>query len=221
MIKTQKLTKQYHAGATSLSAIHDIDLEIAAGEFIAITGPSGAGKSTLLHLLGCLDTPTSGEYFLNGRNVGHLTLAELALIRNQNIGYVFQDSMLLSHLNAMENVSLPLIYAGIDELKALESAKHLLTDLGLADRLSFYPEQLSGGQQQRIAIARALAMEPKLILADEPTGNLDTENAQLIMNILIKLNRNNGVTIILVTHEPSLAKQAHKIITIIDGKIHK
>jgi putative ABC transport system ATP-binding protein len=219
VIKTEKLTKRYTSGLIDLRAVYDIDLEIVAGEFTAITGPSGAGKSTLLHLLGCLDTPTSGEYYLDGKNVAHLNKTELAYVRNSNIGFIFQDSLLLSHLNATENVSLPLLYSGVSEAEAHEKAKKLLVDLGLEERLYFYPNQLSGGQQQRVAIARALATDAKLILADEPTGNLDTDNGKIIMQLLQMLNKEKGTTIILVTHELAFAKEARRIITIRDGKI--
>jgi putative ABC transport system ATP-binding protein len=219
IIKTKKLTKHYYtSGLVDLQAIYDIDLEIAAGEFTAITGPSGAGKSTLLNLLGCLDTPTSGEYFLNGTNVAHLSKNELAYVRNRNLGFVFQDSLLLPHLTATENVSLPLLYGGISETIAHEKAEKILIDLGLDDRLTFYPGQLSGGQQQRVAIARALVTDPKIILADEPTGNLDSDNGKHIMELLQELN-SKGTTIILVTHELAFARRAKRIITISDGKI--
>lgn len=219
IIKTVKLTKRYTSAGGDLQAIYDIDLEIAAGEFTAITGASGAGKSTLLNLLGCLDTPTSGEYFLNGTNVAHLNKNELAYIRNRNIGFIFQDSLLLPHLNATENVSLPLIYGGISEIHARKKAEKHLIDLGLEERLTFYPNQLSGGQQQRVAIARALATDPKIILADEPTGNLDSDNAKHIIQLLRELNEKKGTTIILVTHELAFAKLARRILTISDGKI--
>lgn len=219
IIKTVKLTKRYTSAGGDLQAIYDIDLEIAAGEFTAITGASGAGKSTLLNLLGCLDTPTSGEYFLNGTNVAHLNKNELAYIRNRNIGFIFQDSLLLPHLNATENVSLPLIYGGISEIHARKKAEKHLIDLGLEERLTFYPNQLSGGQQQRVAIARALATDPKIILADEPTGNLDSDNGKHIIQLLLELNEKKGTTIILVTHELAFAKLARRILTISDGKI--
>jgi len=218
VIKTVNLSKVYHSDFIDLPAIYDVNLEIKEQEFIAITGPSGAGKSTLLHILACLDTPTSGSYFLNGVDVSHLTKVELASIRNHQIGYVFQDSLLIEHLNALENVALPMIYSGMDEKKSNARAHELLKNLGLERRSYFYPEQLSGGQQQRVAIARALAMDAKLLLADEPTGNLDTENAQLMMDLFLKLNREKGTTVIIVTHELSLAEQAQRIIFIRDGK---
>jgi len=219
LIQAKKLTKHYYtSGQIDCQAVYDIDLEIAEGEFIAITGPSGAGKSTLLNLLGCLDTPTSGEYFLDGKNVAHLNKNELAYVRNRNLGFVFQDSLLLSYLTSVENVSLPLIYSGISEKAAHEKAMKILTDLGLKDRLDFYPSQLSGGQGQRVAIARALVTDPKIIFADEPTGNLDSDSGKHIMELLHDLN-SKGTTIILVTHELAFAGQAKRIITISDGKI--
>jgi putative ABC transport system ATP-binding protein len=219
LIHTKKLTKKYHTDAEDLRAIYDVNLEVDTGELLAITGPSGAGKSTLLHLLGCLNTPTMGDYYFDEQNVSHLSLGELAALRNHKMGFVFQDVLLLAHLTATDNVALPLIYAGMAEQTAKERAQAMLKELGLGERLYFLPGQLSGGQQQRVAIARALIMRPKLILADEPTGNLDSENAQHIMDLLIQLNREHKVTVILVTHEMGLANQAQRILTIHDGHI--
>jgi putative ABC transport system ATP-binding protein len=219
MLKTEKLTKVYQSGKIQFPGVFDIDLEIGVGEFVAVTGHSGAGKSTLMHLLGCLDTPSSGKYFLDGLDVAQLSPRQLAQIRNRKIGFVFQDFDLLPNLNAEQNVALPQIYGGIGESKALKDARELLEMVGLAHRITYYPRQLSGGQQQRVAIARALAMKPKLLLADEPTGNLDSSNAQLIIDLFFKLNQTEHVTVVMVTHEPEFAAQAQRVLVMQDGRL--
>ena len=218
-LQTKKLIKIYKMGETEVMALKGVDLEIHTGEFVAITGSSGSGKSTLMHLLGCLDIPTKGEYFIDNQNVARLTPNELAKIRNQKIGFVFQKFNLLPDLTAVENVALPCLYAGIKEKESLEKAHELLKMVELSDRATHYPYQLSGGQQQRVAIARSLVNNPSILLADEPTGNLDSKTGLAIMEIIKKLNTEQNATIIMVTHEPEIAAKAKRIVELIDGNI--
>lgn len=219
LIETKKLTKTFKNGDHVLVALNEIDLEIAKGEVVAFTGPSGSGKTTLMHLLGCLDFPSSGQFFFENQEISSLSLKQLAYIRNQKVGFVFQNFHLLHDLNAVENVVLPQLYAGIGEAAAKKKARELLELVGLGHRLDHYPNQLSGGQKQRVAIARALAMDPPLLLADEPTGNLDSENAQLIIDLFCQINQFRQTTIILVTHEKKIAERVQRCITIHDGRI--
>lgn len=206
-------------GETQLHVLRNINLSIEKGEFLAITGPSGSGKSTLMHLIGCLDTPTSGTYHLDGKDVSQLSDTQLARIRNQYIGFVFQKFHLLADLDAVDNVALPQIYANKSELQARQDAEKILKTLGLGDRLHHYPNQLSGGQQQRVAIARALVNNPDIILADEPTGNLDTATGNAIVDTFIHLHKEHGVTVIIVTHNLELAKRTNRVIKLLDGAI--
>lgn len=221
LIETKDLIKQYMMGENLVIALKGINLTIEAGEFIAITGYSGSGKSTLMHVLGCLDVPTSGSYFLDGIDIAQSTRDELAHIRNKKIGFVFQKFYLLPDLTARDNVTLPLLYANIQEHEARLQAEKLLAMVNLTNRMTHYPYQLSGGQQQRVAIARALINNPQVIFADEPTGNLDTQSGNNIMQIFKDLNKQHNVTIILVTHESSIAEQTDRIIELIDGNIVK
>lgn len=218
IITLSNIKKSYTTGDIETPILHGINLTIYQGDFVAITGPSGSGKSTLMNILGLLDTGTSGTYILNGENVTGLSEDELSYIRNKRIGFVFQSFNLLPRETAMENVALPAIYAGMKKQEREEKAKMHLIQLGLEERLNNHPNQLSGGQQQRVAIARALINDPEVILADEPTGNLDTKSGQDVMRILKELNQ-QGKTIILITHEADIAKQAKKIIHIRDGLI--
>jgi len=216
LIRAEKLTRTYPFGNGEIHALDHIDLTVQTGEFIGIMGPSGSGKSTLLHLLGALDTPTEGEYWLDNTLIDKK--ANLAKIRREKIGFVFQTFNLLPHLTAQQNVELPMLYMGVPTHHRQERAGHLLKQVGLKDRPHHLPNQLSGGQRQRVAIARALANEPKLILADEPTGNLDSKSGHEVMKILKDLNK-KGTTLILVTHEAYLAKKADRIVKLKDGKI--
>ena len=218
IIKTENITKTYQTGTQIVSALNGIDLEVEKGEFISVMGPSGSGKTTLMNIIGCLDTPTNGKYFLNEKLVSDLTDDELAVIRNKEIGFVFQSFHLLARNSALDNVMLPLKYAGTDKKDALEMSKNVLEEVGLSDRSTHSPSELSGGQQQRVAIARALVNKPSILFADEPTGNLDSKTGADVMNLFKELNR-NGQTIILITHEDSIARQSNRIITIRDGLI--
>ena len=218
IIKTENITKTYQTGTQIVSALKGIDLEVEKGEFISVMGPSGSGKTTLMNIIGCLDTPTNGKYFLNEKLVSDLTDDELAVIRNKEIGFVFQSFHLLARNSALDNVMLPLKYAGTDKKDALEMSKNVLEEVGLSDRSTHSPSELSGGQQQRVAIARALVNKPSILFADEPTGNLDSKTGADVMNLFKELNR-NGQTIILITHEDSIARQSNRIITIRDGLI--
>ncbi len=220
MVVLENVTKIYKMGSEEIKALDDLSLEIRDGEILVVMGPSGSGKSTFLHLVGCLDRPTSGKILIDGKDISNLRERELARIRNRTIGFVFQQFNLLPRLTALENVELPMIYAGIPKRKRVERAKKLLEMVGLSDRMKHRPSQLSGGQQQRVAIARALANDPKIILADEPTGNLDTKSGEVVINILRDLNR-KGLTIVIVTHDPDITIIAHRVIHLKDGKIIK
>lgn len=218
IIRMVDITKIYAGTDVGTTALKDIDLIVKKGEFLAITGRSGSGKSTLMHVIGLLDIPTSGTYFLNGTDASKLDEDEQAFQRNKEIGFVFQSFNLLPKLNALENVILPAIYAGTSTKERTEKALELLTELGLEDHLNKRPNQMSGGQQQRVAIARALMNNPELILADEPTGNLDTHSGEDVMNTLKQLNK-EGKTIVLITHEHDIAAQAKKILHLEDGML--
>ncbi len=219
LIRTHKLTKVFKNGEVSLTALNGVNLEIQRGEMVALTGPSGSGKTTLMHLLGCLDSPSSGQFFLDGKEVSSFSSRQLAHVRNRKIGFVFQNFHLLEDLTALENVVLPQLYGGIAEKQAKEKAKELLEMVGLSHRLEHRPSQLSGGQRQRIAIARALAMDPPLILADEPTGNLDSENVEMTIELLFTINRLKQVTVVIVTHEKSIAQRMPRSLVMKDGSI--
>ena len=218
LIELKGINKTYKNGDQELRVLKDIDLEVEKGEFVAIMGPSGSGKSTLMNVIGLLDRPTSGEYFLEGQEVGNLSEKKLARVRNEQIGFVFQQFFLLSKLNAFQNVELPLIYAGVHPAKRKEIAEQYLEKVELGSRMHHLPSELSGGQKQRVAIARALVNRPAIVLADEPTGALDTKTGEQIMDLLTKLNR-EGKTIIMVTHEPEIAAFANRRIVIRDGVI--
>ncbi|MCK4644541.1 ABC transporter ATP-binding protein [bacterium] len=220
LIVLKKISKIYKMGKVEVPALVDADLQIKKGEYLAIMGPSGSGKSTLMNVLGCLDVPTSGEYYLDSKDVGKLNDVEMASIRNQMIGFVFQTFNLLPRLNARKNVELPLIYAGVKRQERHIRADKLLESVGLSGRAEHLPSELSGGERQRVAIARSLANDPHLILADEPTGNLDSKSGEEIMKIFDSLNK-SGVTIIVVTHENFIAEHADKSIHILDGRIER
>ena len=218
LIRTRELVKLYRMGDQEIHALDRVSVDIGKGEFVAVMGPSGSGKSTFMNVLGCLDRPTSGDYFLDGKNIAELRGDELAVVRNRNIGFVFQQFNLLPRTPAIENVELPLVYAGLAKNLRLEKSKAMLERVGLGERTHHHPAQLSGGQQQRVAIARALVTEPLLILADEPTGALDSRTSLEIMALFQELNR-QGMTVVLVTHEPDVARFARRIITFRDGRV--
>ncbi len=218
LIQASHLSKVYKTDVVETVALQDVSFQISKGEFVAIMGPSGSGKSTLMHILGALDLPTSGTYLLDGENIGKLKDDELADLRNKKIGFVFQMFNLLPRTTALKNVSLPLVYAGVLKEERLKKAQKFLEMVGLGERLNFVPSQLSGGEQQRVAIARALSMDPSILLADEPTGNIASVQAEEIMAIFQKLN-DQGHTIIMITHEQNIAEHAKRIIHLRDGKI--
>lgn len=218
LIKVVDLCKIYNPGENEVRALDYINLEINRGEFVAIIGQSGSGKSTFMNMLGCLDIPTSGKYFLNGTDVSTMTDSQLSTVRNKEIGFIFQGFNLIANLTAIENVELPLIYRGIDKKTRRELAKEALEMVGLGHRMEHKPAEMSGGQQQRVAIARAIAAKPPVILADEPTGNLDTASSKEILDILKELHE-GGRTVILITHDNGIAEQAKRIVRIMDGKI--
>ena len=218
IIKTNQLKRSFSLGPETVEALKGIDLEVSKGEFISIMGPSGSGKTTLMNIIGCLDTPTSGEYLLNNQPVNNFNDDELARIRNKEIGFVFQSFHLLAKNSALSNVLLPMKYAGADLEEAELRARHVLDQVGLSDRINHGPSELSGGQQQRVAIARALVNKPSMIIADEPTGNLDSKTGDYVMGLFKELNE-EGQTIILITHEEDIANQSKRIINIKDGLI--
>jgi putative ABC transport system ATP-binding protein len=222
VISVRDLTKTYQVGDIEVKALRGASLDVHRGEFVCITGPSGSGKSTIMHIIGCLDRPTSGQYFLDGKDVSRMSKDELAGIRNTKIGFVFQGFNLLSRTTALDNVELPLLYNGGSKMKAADRhkrAKEVLEIVGLGKRMDHYPNQLSGGQQQRVAIARALINKPSILLADEPTGNLDTRTSIEVMDIFQKLNLEHGITVVLITHEMDIAEHGTRLIKFRDGKI--
>ncbi len=220
-IRLDGVHKTYDLGEIQVHALRGVSMEIYAGEFVAVMGASGSGKSTLMNILGCLDKPSRGHYFLDGKDVSGLTKAELAKIRNHKIGFVFQQFNLLARTSALENVELPTIYAGVPLEERAKRAREALDRVGLSDRAGHFPSQLSGGQQQRVAIARALVNSPSLLLADEPTGNLDSRTSVEIMDILQGLNDRHGLTVVIVTHEPDIAQYAKRALEFRDGKMKK
>jgi putative ABC transport system ATP-binding protein len=222
LIETRNLVKDYHLGSHTVHALRGVTVSVASGDFVAVMGPSGSGKSTFMHIIGCLDRPTGGNYFLDGKDVSRMSKDDLAVIRNKKIGFVFQGFNLLSRTTALDNVELPLLYNGSLKLKAADRHKRAMEALdavGLGKRFHHYPNQLSGGQQQRVAIARALVTQPSIILADEPTGNLDTRTSIEVMGIFQKLNIERGITIILITHEMDIAEYGTRLVRFRDGKI--
>ncbi len=216
LVSLEDVTKVYHAGEVEVRALAGVSLDVEAGDFVAVMGASGSGKSTLLHLVGCLDRPTSGRYWLEDREVSGLNRNSLAEVRNRTMGFVFQSFNLLARTSAVENVELPLVYAGVKSAERRRRAIEALTQVGLGDRLEHQPGQMSGGQQQRVAIARALVGRPRLLLADEPTGNLDSKTGDEIMNMLTDVNK-RGQTVVLVTHDPRISKYAARTIQMLDG----
>lgn len=218
VIDVRNLTKEYHLGDIVVSALRGIDLQIFPGEMVAIMGPSGSGKSTLMNMIGCLDSPTSGEYYLDSLLVSDLHDDELAVVRNQKIGFVFQKYNLLPRVDAIENVALPLRYSE-NTSSMRQRAEAALQSVGLGDRMRHKPNELSGGQQQRVAIARALVNQPAILLADEPTGNLDSQSGKEIMDLLLKLNQQQNTTIVLVTHDPTVAAHAQRVVKLFDGLV--
>ena len=219
MVELQDVVKTYRLGKTEVQALRGVSLKVKEGKFVAIMGPSGSGKSTLLHVIGCLDEPDAGKVYLNGQEVSGLREDRLAELRGTFVGFVFQTFNLVPTLSALENVELPLIFQGIPRKKRLSRARELLVQVGLGERLRHRPAELSGGERQRVAIARALVNDPKLILADEPTGNLDSASGAQVMEVLSGLNRERGKTLILVTHDPEIASYAERIVHIRDGQI--
>ena len=220
VVGIEKLSKIYQLGSVELAALREIDLNIEQGEYVAIMGPSGSGKSTLLNMLGCLDRPTSGRYWLGGKDVSSLDDDELSLIRGKRIGFIFQSYNLIGQLNVVENIELPMFYQGYSEAESYKRAKELAEMVGLGQRLNHRPSELSGGQQQRVAVARALANDPVVILADEPTGNLDSKSGFEILGILDGLHK-EGKTLMMVTHDPNISKRAQRIIHLLDGRIDR
>jgi putative ABC transport system ATP-binding protein len=222
VMSVRDMTKTYQVGDIEVKALRGASLDVHRGEFVCITGPSGSGKSTIMHIIGCLDRPTSGQYFLDGKDVSRMSKDELAGIRNTKIGFVFQGFNLLSRTTALDNVELPLLYNGGSKMKAADRhkrAREVLEIVGLSKRMDHYPNQLSGGQQQRVAIARALINKPSILLADEPTGNLDTRTSIEVMDIFQKLNLEHGITVVLITHEMDIAEHGTRFIKFRDGRI--
>ncbi len=220
LIHIENMKKIYNPGENEVRALDGIDLDIEKGDLVAIVGHSGSGKSTLMNMLGCLDTPTSGKYVLDGQDVASMTNNQLADVRNKEIGFIFQGFNLISNLDAVGNVELPLVYRGVSKNERKQLAMEALKSVGLEDRMKHKPNEMSGGQQQRVAVARAVAAKPPIILADEPTGNLDTKSTQEIMEILKELHR-SGRTVIIITHDEEIASQAHRVIRILDGRIEE
>ena len=218
LLQIRDIKRDFKLGSEVLNVLKGINLTIEKGEYVALMGPSGSGKSTLMNILGCLDTPTSGEYILNGKDVSKMSDGELADIRNKEIGFVFQTFNLMPRTTALDNVALPMVYAGVGKEKRYQRAKEVLDMVGLSDRITHKPNELSGGQRQRVAVARALVNSPSIILADEPTGNLDSKTSHEIMALFNEIHR-NGNTVILVTHEEDIAQHAHRIIRLRDGMI--
>jgi putative ABC transport system ATP-binding protein len=218
VIELTDISKAYQMGTQTVHALRGVDLQIDDGEFVAIMGPSGSGKSTMMNVIGCLDQPTGGVYKLDGTDVSQMSDDELASVRNKRIGFVFQQFNLLSRTPALQQVEMPLMYAGVDRKERRERARQALTAVGLGERMDHRPDELSGGQQQRVAIARALVAEPTLILADEPTGNLDTASGQEILNIFDDLNE-RGITIVFVTHDPEVSERAKRVVHLRDGQV--
>ena len=219
IIRTVGLTREYVMGAEVVRALRGVDLEIDRNEYVAIMGPSGSGKSTMMNMIGCLDTPTAGQYWLNGLEVSKMSDDELARVRNREIGFVFQTFNLLPRATALHNVELPLVYTGINAKERRDRAAHALESVGLGDRMTHKPNELSGGQRQRVAIARALVTEPSIILADEPTGNLDSSTSEEIMKLFTELHETRGQTIVMVTHEHDIAEHAARVVTLHDGLV--
>jgi putative ABC transport system ATP-binding protein len=219
LIRLRGVTRRYGSGAAELMALKGIDLDIAAGEFVAIMGPSGSGKSTAMNILGCLDTPSGGQYLFKGAHVEALTRDQRARLRRRFLGFVFQGFNLLARTSAQENVELPLLYRGDSAADRRKAAAKALDAVGLGGWEHHTPSELSGGQQQRVAIARAIVTEPDVVLADEPTGNLDTQRSHEIMGLLLALNRDHGITVLMVTHEPDMAAYAHRMVHFVDGRI--
>ena len=220
LIHIENMKKIYNPGENEVRALDGIDLDIERGDLVAIVGHSGSGKSTLMNMLGCLDTPTSGKYVLDGQDVASMTDNQLADVRNKEIGFIFQGFNLISNLDAVGNVELPLVYRGVSKNERKQLAMEALKSVGLEDRMKHKPNEMSGGQQQRVAVARAVAAKPPIILADEQTGNLDTKSTQEIMEILKELHR-SGRTVIIITHDEEIASQAHRVIRILDGRIEE
>ena len=219
VIRIHEVTKIYQMGTQEVHALRGVSMTIQRGEAVAIMGPSGSGKSTLMNVIGCLDQPTSGEYFLDGEDVSQMSEDGLADVRNRRVGFIFQSFNLLARTSARENVQLPLIYAGTSLKMRRERAEEVLRAVGLGDRMDHMPNELSGGQQQRVAIARALVNRPSIILADEPTGNLDSKSGKEVMNILMDLNQEQGITVILVTHDPRLTQYVSRVLKLFDGTV--
>ena len=220
LIHIENMKKIYNPGENEVRALDGIDLDIEKGDLVAIVGHSGSGKSTLMNMLGCLDTPTSGKYVLDGQDVASMTDNQLADVRNKEIGFIFQGFNLISNLDAVGNVELPLVYRGVSKNERKQLAMEALKSVGLEDRMKHKPNEMSGGQQQRVAVARAVAAKPPIILADEPTGNLDTKSTQEILEILKELHR-SGRTVIIITHDEEIASQAHRVIRILDGRVEE
>jgi putative ABC transport system ATP-binding protein len=220
-VEADRVTRVYPGDGVEVPALRGVSLRIGSGEYVAIVGPSGSGKSTLMHIFGCLDRPTSGRMLVAGRDTAGLSDAELAALRNRTVGFVFQSFQLLARTSALDNVALPLVYRGTGRSERRQRAEAALHAVGLGHRLGHRPAQLSGGEQQRVAIARALVSEPSLLLADEPTGNLDTRNGAEVMRILDRLNTERGVAVVLVTHEPDIAAHARRIVSLRDGRVDR